>query len=348
MENGIPYEVLSGLSFYARKEIKDVLSLLSIVAFGDNLSFIRMAKTLKLGLGPKKIEILRELAGSHGTLYDALRKNVDIKGFKNTKGKWLIDLVEELRVYAETETIAMLMGRVFLALNLEEIYKGSEIERWENLLELKRSAQHYEHNQHEKVDLGEYLSMLSLYTNADKEEKPDTVKLMTIHASKGLEFPVVFVIGMNEGLMPSSRTTTADMMEEERRVAYVAMTRAQDLLFLTDAEGENFDRSYRIPSRFLFNINRANINTEGRLDNFLIQQTKDKIAIEEMQYGKPSSSILDAVLDLNTIEKNTRVRHSTFGEGTVMQITDDAYVVLFDEVGLKGIRKDSKKIEKIG
>ena len=171
---------------------------------------------------------------------------------------------------------------------------------------------------------------------------------MTIHAAKGLEFPIVFVIGMNEGLMPSSRTVTADMMEEERRIAYVAMTRAKELLFLSDAEGENFDRTYRIPSRFLFNIDRTRINTEGNLDNYLIKQTKDKIAMEEMQFGKPSSNILDAVLDLHKIEKESRVRHSTFGEGTVMQITDDAYVILFDEVGLKGIRKDSKKIEKIG
>ena len=348
MENGIPYEVLSGISFYSRKEVKDVLSVLSIVAFGDNLSFIRMAKTLKLGLGPKKIDVLRELAGSHGTLYDALRKNVDIKTFKSTKAQWLVNFIEELRVYAERETISMLMGRVFTELNLEEVYKESEIERWENLQELKRSAQHYEHSQHEKVDLGEYLSMLSLYTNADKEDKPDTVKLMTIHAAKGLEFPIVFVIGMNEGLMPSSRTVTADMMEEERRIAYVAMTRAKELLFLSDAEGENFDRTYRIPSRFLFNIDRTRINTEGNLDNYLIKQTKDKIAVEEMQFGKPSSNILDAVLDLHKIEKESRVRHSTFGEGTVMQITDDAYVILFDEVGLKGIRKDSKKIEKIG
>ena len=348
MENGIPYEVLSGVSFYSRKEIKDVLAVLSIVAFGDNMSFMRVIKNLSLGIGPKKVDVLKELAGSSGTLYDALRKNVDIKTFKSTKAKWLVDFIEELRIYAETETISMLMGRIYTELNLEEIYKNSEAERWENLQELKRSAQHYEHSQREKVDLGEYLSLLSLYTNSDKEEKPDTVKLMTIHGAKGLEFPVVFVIGMNEGLMPSSRTSTADMMEEERRIAYVALTRAKELLFLSDAEGENFDRSYRLPSRFLLNIDRDLYNSEGKIDDYLLKRTKEKIDDDARKMGQVTSSILDAVSDINTISMNSRVRHSTFGEGTVMQILPDAYVILFDDIGIKGIRKDSKKIEKIG
>ena len=347
MENNIPYEVLSGISFYARKEIKDVLAVLSLVAFGDNLSFQRTIKNLSLGIGPKKIQILQELSGNKTTLYNALRANIDIKGFKSTKAAWLVDLIEDLRAYSETETISMLMGRVFTALNLEEMYKESEVERWENLQELKRSAQHYEHSQHEKVDLGEYLSMLSLYTNADREEKIDTVKLMTIHAAKGLEFPIVFVVGMNEGLMPSSRTNSIEMLEEERRIAYVAMTRAKELLFLSDAEGENFDRSYRLPSRFLFNIPRDLYNSEGKMDEYLVKQTQMKVMEDERKLVKPTSSILDSISDMNSIQINNRVRHSSFGEGTVMQITNDAYVILFDEVGLKGIRLDSKKIEKI-
>ena len=348
MENQIPYEVLSGISFYARKEIKDVLAVLSIVAFGDNLSFMRVIKNLSLKIGPKKIDVLRELAGSQTTLYNALRKNYDTKAFKSTKAQWLVEFIESLRVYAETETISMLMGRIYTELNLEEIYKNSEAERWENLQELKRSAQHYEHSQREKVDLADYLSMLSLYTNADNEEKPDTVKLMTIHAAKGLEFPVVFVIGMNEGLMPSSRTVTADMMEEERRIAYVALTRAKELLFLSDAEGENFDRSYRLPSRFLLNIDRDLYNSEGKIDEYLLKRTQEKIDEDARKMGQITSSILDSVMDINKIEVQSRVRHSSFGEGTVMQILDEAYVILFDEVGIKGIRRDSKKIEKIG
>lgn len=349
MENGIPYEVLSGISFYARKEIKDALAILSLVAFGDNLSFMRAVKTLSLGIGPKKISALKELAGNKVSLFFALQSNLDMKIFKSTKASWLVDLIERLRGYADTDSISNLLGRIYTELNLEEEYiKSNEQERWENLQELKRSAQHFEHSQGEKVDLGDYLGMLSLYTNSDKEEKPDTVKLMTIHAAKGLEYPIVFVIDMNEGILPSARTITRDMMEEERRIAYVAMTRAKEYLFLTDAEGENYDRSYRIPSRFLLNIPRDKIDTEGRMDEYLIKQTEQKIEEDDRKTRNTTSSILDSINDMYSIKIGNKVRHRTFGEGTVMQILDEAYVILFDNVGLKGIRKDSTKIEKIG
>lgn len=347
IENGIPYEVLSGISFYSRKEIKDVLALLSVVAFGDNLSFMRTIKTLSLGIGPKKIELLKELSSGKFSLYETLSMNIDHKTFKSTKAKWLVELVEDLKRYAEVETISMLMGRVYTALNLEELYKNSEVERWENLQELKRSAQHYEHNQREKVELGNYLSMLSLYTSSDEEETPNKVKLMTIHAAKGLEYPIVFVVDMNEGIMPSSRTTCAAMMEEERRIAYVAMTRAKELLFMVDAEGSNYDNSYRLPSRFIYNIPRDKFDSEGKIDEMLIRQLESKVNMDRGRFGEATSSILDTITDRTTITQGTRIRHKIFGEGTVMQIVNDAYVVMFDEVGIKGIKTDSNKIEKI-
>ena len=347
IENGIPYEVLSGISFYSRKEIKDVLALLSVVAFGDNLSFMRTIKTLSLGIGPKKIELLKELSGGKFSLFETLSMNIDHKTFKSTKAKWLVELVEDLKQYAEVETISMLMGRVYTALNLEELYKNSEVERWENLQELKRSAQHYEHNQREKVELGNYLSMLSLYTSSDEEETPNKVKLMTIHAAKGLEYPIVFVVDMNEGIMPSSRTTCAAMMEEERRIAYVAMTRAKELLFMVDAEGSNYDNTYRLPSRFIFNIPRDKFDSEGKIDEMLIRQLETKVNQDKGRFGEATSSILDTITDRTTITQGTRIRHKIFGEGTVMQIVNDAYVVMFDEVGIKGIKTDSNKIEKI-
>jgi len=347
IENGIPYEVLSGISFYSRKEIKDVLALLSVVAFGDNLSFMRTIKTLSLGIGPKKIELLKELSSGKFSLYETLSMNIDHKTFKSTKAKWLVELVEDLKQYAEVETISMLMGRVYTALNLEELYKNSEVERWENLQELKRSAQHYEHNQREKVELGNYLSMLSLYTSSDEEETPNKVKLMTIHAAKGLEYPIVFVVDMNEGIMPSSRTTCAAMMEEERRIAYVAMTRAKELLFMVDAEGSNYDNSYRLPSRFIYNIPRDKFDSEGKIDEMLIRQLESKVNMDRGRFGESTSSILDTITDRTTITQGTRIRHKIFGEGTVMQIVNDAYVVMFDEVGIKGIKTDSNKIEKI-
>lgn len=348
IENSIPYEVLSGVSFYARKEVKDVLAMLGLVAFGDNLSFNRIIKNLSLGIGAKKIAVLKELAGQNESLYNVLRKSIDTKTFKNTKAKWLVDFVEELKVYAVTETIAMLMGRIYSELKLEETYiKSGEQERWENLQELKKSAQHYEHNIREKADLGEYLSMLSLYTNEDREEKPHTVKLMTVHGAKGLEFPIVFVIGMNEGVMPNAKISGAAEMEEERRIAYVAMTRAKEMLFLSDAEGENFDKSYRIPSRFLLDIPRDLYNSEGKIDEFLLKQTQAKMQQDSLRFGNTDFSILGTIEDRSTIKVHDRVKHDIYGEGVVMNIINDAYVIVFDNAGLKGIRKDSKKLMKI-
>ena len=348
MENGIPYEILSGVSFYARKEVKDVLAVLSIVAFGDNISFLRVVKNLSLGIGAKKITILKELSGDNITLYNTLVANVDTKTFKNTKAPWFVNFIEKLKEYAETDSISTLMSRVYTELNLEDYYlKGNEQERWENLQELKRSAQHFEKNQYEKVDLGDYLSLLSLYTNADKEEKQDSVKLMTVHGAKGLEFPIVFVIDMNEGIMPIGRISTKEMMEEERRIAYVAMTRAKELLFLVDAEGENFDKSYRLPSRFIFNIPRDLYNSEGMIDDYLVRQTEAKIAEDNKTLNVPNSSILDSIMDRNTLNVNDRIRHSTFGEGTIMQVSEDVLVILFDAFGIKGIKKNSNKIEKL-
>ena len=348
IEKRIPYELLSGISFYARKEIKDVLAVLSVVAFGDNLSMTRLFKTLTLGIGPKKIEKVRELAGNTMSMFDALKSLADDKAFKSTKARWLVDFIDELRDYSEVESLSMLIGRVYTYLNLEEEYKKShEEERWENLQELKRSAQHYEHSQGEKVELSDYLSMLSLYTNTDKETKQDAVTLMTIHGAKGLEYPIVFVIGMNEGIMPNSKASSVDMLEEERRIAYVALTRAKDMLFMSDAEGENFDNSYRLPSRYLLNIPRDLYNAEGKVDEYLLKQTRDKMQKEDGMKVGVRSTILESIQDVHTIEVNSRVRHTTFGEGTVMQITDAAYVILFDGVGIKGIKKDTQKLEKI-
>lgn len=349
IENKIPYEVLSGISFYSRKEVKDVLAVLGLVAFGDNLSFNRIVKTLSLGIGAKKIAVLQELAGQNDTLYSALKKNTEIKTFKGTKASWLVTFIENLKVYAEKESIAMLMGRVYSELNLEEMFvKSGEQERWENLQELKKSAQLYERLQREKVDLGEYLSMLSLYTNEEREDKVDTVKLMTVHGAKGLEFPVVFVIGMNEGIMPNSKISGPMEMEEERRIAYVAMTRAKEYLFLSDAEGENFDGSYRIPSRFLLNIPRDLYDSEGKIDEYLLKQSRDKIAQENAMSGDNDYSLLNSIVDTHKIELHDKVRHDVFGEGEIMGITDEAYVILFDNYGIKGIKKDSKKIIKVG
>ena len=131
--------------------------------------------------------------------------------------------------------------------------EGSQ-ERLDNLAELKQSIYEYETTCGEESTLEHYLSHVALFTNADAGEPGDKVKLMTVHAAKGLEFPYVFLCGMNEGIFPSRKVRTLPGMEEERRLAFVALTRAERGLYLSEADGRNFDGSPRYPSRFLLDI----------------------------------------------------------------------------------------------
>ena len=131
--------------------------------------------------------------------------------------------------------------------------EGSQ-ERLDNLAELKQSIYEYETTCGEESTLEHYLSHVALFTNADAGEPGDKVKLMTVHAAKGLEFPYVFLCGMNEGIFPSRKVRTLPGMEEERRLAFVALTRAEKGLYLSEADGRNFDGSPRYPSRFLLDI----------------------------------------------------------------------------------------------
>lgn len=127
--------------------------------------------------------------------------------------------------------------------------EGSQ-ERLDNLAELKQSVYEYETTCGEEATLEHYLTHVALFTNNDVESGKDQVRMMTVHSAKGLEFPYVFLCGMNEGIFPSRKTNTKQAMEEERRLAFVAVTRAKKGLFLSEAEGRNFDGSMRYPSRF--------------------------------------------------------------------------------------------------
>ena len=146
-----------------------------------------------------------------------------------------------------------------------------EEDRLDNLAELKQAVYDYARKAGEQVSLGGYLEHAALFTNMDTAERAAAVKLMTIHSAKGLEFPVVFVCGMSEGIFPGKRANTREKLEEERRLAYVAFTRAQDLLYLSDASGKNYDGSFRYPSRFVFNAERENVDYAVELEPELLE-----------------------------------------------------------------------------
>ena len=177
----------------------------------------------------------------------------------------------------------------------------------------------------EEVTLGNYLDHAALFTNMDQLDKSQAVKLMTVHAAKGLEFPVVFLCGLSEGIFPGKRANTREKLEEERRLCYVAFTRAKDRLFLSDAAGTNYDGSFRYPSRFIFNAEKENLEYAVPLDPQLEEQAMQQILRTESpqcRQEQPCEQI------------GKRVLHPVFGEGTVIGIPkgQDGTIVQFDSM----------------
>ena len=252
----IPYAIYSGVQFFNRMEIKDALAYLRLIAYKDDLAFLRVVNVPKRNLGERRIKFLQEYAVKHQcSLYIALETNLDNEIFKGTKAAQFVALIENFAAnYAERQ-ISELLAAILNESGYEKMLRteGSQ-ERLDNLAELKQSVYEYETSCGEESTLEHYLSHVALFTNNDAADNSDKVKLMTVHSAKGLEFPYVFLCAMNEGVFPSKKTDTIQKMEEERRLAFVAMTRAQKGLYLSEAEGRNFDGSPRYPSRFLMDI----------------------------------------------------------------------------------------------
>ena len=165
---------------------------------------------------------------------------------------------------------------------------------------------------------------MALFTNSDVEDTGDKVKLMTVHAAKGLEFPYVFLCGMNEGVFPTRKTQTLQAMEEERRLAFVAVTRAEKRLYLTEADGRNFDGTPRYPSRFILDVD------EGILQ--YVPKPRDTLIAEAREHINGTARFLQDETESNTFAIGTRVRHSILGDGTVTDVDANrsAYTVQFD------------------
>lgn len=200
---------------------------------------------------------------------------------------------------------------------------SGEEERLDNLAELKQAIFDFTRKAGETVTLGNYLDHAALFTNMDTQEKAQAVKLMTIHSAKGLEFPIVFLCGLSEGIFPGKRANTREKLEEERRLCYVAFTRAKDRLFLSDAAGLSYDGSFRYPSRFLFNAEKENVDYVAPLDPELEEKTMESIRASEDLSAPAKSELV-----------GKRVQHTVFGEGTVIGLPRDGQgvIVQFDSI----------------
>ena len=328
LEEKIPYTIYSGVQFFDRMEIKDALSYLRMIAYKDDLSFRRIANVPKRNLGKRRMEFLQEYAEQRGCpLYQALLDNLEDPIIKGTGAGKFISLIESFAAGYEGRPVSEVLSAILNESGYEKMLRteGSQ-ERLDNLAELKQSVYEYETTCGEEVTLEHYLARAALFTNADTAEQGDRVKLMTVHAAKGLEFPCVFLCGMNEGVFPSRKVRTRKAMEEERRLAFVAVTRAEKELYLSEADGRNFDGLPRYPSRFLLDIDEKLLAFTRPPEEGLIRRARDYIG--HSQAGLPEA-------DGQTVfPAGQRVRHALFGPGTVLDTDMDrgAHVVQFDEM----------------
>ena len=338
----IPYAIYSGVQFFNRMEIKDALAYLRLIAYKDDLAFLRVVNVPKRNLGERRIKFLQEYAVKHQcSLYISLETNLDNEIFKGTKAAQFVALIENFAAnYAERQ-VSELLAAILNESGYEKMLRteGSQ-ERLDNLAELKQSVYEYETSCGEESTLEHYLSHVALFTNNDAADNSDKVKLMTVHSAKGLEFPYVFLCAMNEGVFPSKKTDTIQKMEEERRLAFVAMTRALIGLYLSEAEGRNFDGSPRYPSRFLLDIEPALLDYTQKPQEGLIRETKDYLVINERYLADEENQLSLAV--------GQRVKHNIFGSGTVVDVDliKAAHLVKFDNIDTPRSISFRAKLEK--
>lgn len=323
VKKGFPYSIWGGIRFFERKEIKDALAYLRLIEIGDDLSFLRIVNVPSRKIGKVFIGNLKEAAKEqHVSLYEALKHNQQEAAFRKQSAVDFITFIEDCRQKKETMTIADLLDYVLQQSGLMNVIrKDGDEERLENIAELQMSVKVYEkENRNEDISLAAYLQEIALYTDENGDSKKNTIKLMTIHQAKGLEFPYVFVTGLSEGIFPNARTLRErkkDGEEEERRLMYVAVTRAEKALFLTESEGYSTStKTDKYPSRFLLEIKKNFVVLEGKLDASLLDATR-QIVSEEKDVNQTTVS------EGWVFQAGDAVRHPVFGGGIVQKVNPD-------------------------
>ena len=344
LKKKIPYTIYSGVQFFGRMEIKDALSYLRMIAYKDDLSFARVVNRPRRNMGERRMAFLREMAeAAKMSLYEALKRYIDNDIFKGTKARQFVELIERFSSESSGRPVSEVLSAVLDESGYEMSLRteGSQ-ERLDNLAELKQSVYIYETTCGEETTLEDYLRHAALFSNSDADAgTDDKVRMMTVHTAKGLEFPYVFLCGMNEGIFPSRKTRTLEGMEEERRLAFVAVTRAQKGLYISEAQGRNFDGSPRYPSRFVLDIDPALISFVPDMDENLIKEARAQIRLSDRGL-RPEK-------DDDLLKEGDRIRHRIFGPGTITGVDTDrsAYIIRFDDMDTDRRITFRAKIEKI-
>lgn len=315
IDAGIPHAFYGGVGFFERAEIKDVLSYMRIVDNpDDDLSFKRIINLPRRRIGRIKIDALSEYAGKNQiSLYESLKRLRGAELFQKSKANEFIEAIEALRQDADTLSVSELLARLIKTTGYElYIRESGDIERLDNVTELLRAVTAMEQDFGEELTLGAFLQTAALGKDEDVEVSRDCVRLMTIHASKGLEFERVFVVGMTEGIFPSARSLEerkSEALEEERRLCFVAMTRAKRRLYFCESEGFGVKGFSKVPSRFIFDIDRQLLETVGSLPEELISEQRTQIR----EFDKRDEVVYKV---------GDQLRHKVFGEGIVERVDE--------------------------
>jgi DNA helicase-2/ATP-dependent DNA helicase PcrA len=344
VRQGVPYQVIGGPRFYERAEIKDAVAYLQVIDNPpDAVSLLRIANRPRRGIGDTTISRLQIWADANAaTLFEALG-NPEAAGLGSAQVKAvqaLRTLLLSLSAQAQELSVPELLERVLEQSGyLEALEAERTIEargRIENLQELIGVAQEHRELSTEPT-LSGFLQEISLYSDQDAlREAESLVTLMTLHNAKGLEFRAVFMIGMEEGIFPHSRSVEEQGVEEERRLAYVGMTRAQERLTLTHASARSLwgSRSYNLPSRFL-------------------EELPDEVVWERLRpasWSAPPSPGIEPRADVPSLHVGDSVRHETLGEGVVVGMEAGGVVTVrfAEDGGERRLMLDYAPLERIG
>lgn len=377
---GIPYRVLSGLRYYDRKEIKDVMAYMRLIVNpSDDLAFRRIINEPKRGMGEKSIDKIQALASYRGcSLMEALLCD-EVKESLPGRSKVLVGEFVETIEYCRhnMDMMSVLDIYDYILVNtgylsaLEEADTVEAEARLENLMEFKSVISDYE-AEAEEVSLSEFMENLTLMAEVDNhDETQDAVVLMTMHSAKGLEFPVVFLPGMEDGLFPGHRAFDSKAeMEEERRLCYVGMTRAKERLFLTSAEVRTLygKSDYTRESTFLREVDGKLLDGDsvydGRNRRFAVASNNSgpgvftgegdgRIRIgdgpalyDPLKYAAARTKAR-VNGDCSDFKTGDVVSHKKFGEGTVIETTEKTVTVDFDIQGIKKMAKGFAPLKKV-
>ena len=360
---GTAYKLVAGTRFYERREVKDIIAYLRLIQNpDDSVGLLRIINVPGRGVGKQTLAKLSSLAGSMGvSQYEALPRLGELKDSEDPPFSpqvtrallGFVEVMEELIARSRELRVVDLLDLVVKRSGYQEYLSGQPDgeERWDNILELRTVAQQYR-DLLPPDGLTAFLEGVTLVSDVDGlDETVDAATLITLHQAKGLEFPVVFIVGMEDGILPHIRSfDDPGQMEEERRLCYVGITRAKRRVYLVRAFRRNFRGSSNVsqPSRFLDDIPRNLVSGGSRWAG---EKNQVASAVYSWNRSPAFSPLLQDSVVLPEVKAGSRVRHAVFGEGVVVssRAVDGDYeaVVAFDGAGVKKLLLSFARLEKV-